>query len=95
MAVGAGQLLVGQLLEHRVEGAGGRTVKAQLVPFDDLIRQKLGLVLLNLTAQTAASYPVKRGQGLFIEGVEKQSPADKVQLQRGFLLTAIPNWTGV
>jgi len=66
-----------------------RTVKAQLVPFDDLIHQKLGLVLLNLTSQTAASYPVKPGQGLFIEEVEKNSPADKAQLQRGFLLTAI------
>ncbi|MCU0783526.1 MAG: trypsin-like peptidase domain-containing protein [Verrucomicrobia bacterium] len=66
-----------------------RAVKAQLVPFDDLIRQKLGLVLLNLTSQTAASSPVKPGQGLFIEEIEKHSPADKAQLQRGFLLTAI------
>jgi len=66
-----------------------RTVKMQLVPFDDLIRQKLGLVLLNLTPQTAASSPVKPGQGLFIDEVEKHSPADKAQLQRGFLLTAI------
>jgi S1-C subfamily serine protease len=59
------------------------------VPFDDLIRQKLGLVLLNLPPQTAASSPVKPGQGLFIEEVEKLSPAEKAQLQRGFLLTAI------
>lgn len=66
-----------------------RTAKIQLVPFDDLIHQKLGLVLLNLTSQTAASYPVKPGQGLFIDEVEKNSPADKAQLQRGFLLTAI------
>ncbi|MEK7707043.1 MAG: trypsin-like peptidase domain-containing protein [Verrucomicrobiota bacterium] len=66
-----------------------RTVKAQLVPFDDLIHQKLGLVLLNLTSQIVASSPVKPGQGLFIEEVEKHSPADKAQLQRGFLLTAI------
>lgn len=66
-----------------------RTVKTQLVPFDDLIRQKLGLVLLNLTPQTAPSSPVKPGQGLFIDEVEKNSPAGKAQLQRGFLLTAI------
>lgn len=66
-----------------------RTIKTQLVPFDDLIRQKLGLVLLNLTSQTAASSPVKPGQGLFIDEVEKNSPAAKAQLQRGFLLTAI------
>jgi len=73
-----------------VEQNGERhTLKTRLVPFDDLIRQKLGLVLLNLTSQTAASYPVKPGQGLYIEEVERNSPADKAQLQRGFLLTAI------
>jgi S1-C subfamily serine protease len=66
-----------------------RTLKTQLVPFDDLIHQKLGLVLLNLPPQTAASSPVKPGQGLYIYEVEKNSPADKAQLQRGFLLTAI------
>jgi len=70
-----------------------RTAKAQLVPFDDLIHQRLGLVLLNLTSQTVASSPVKPGQGLFIDEVEKNSPADKAQLQRGFLLTAIDDRT--
>jgi len=74
----------------QVEQNGGRrTIKLQLVPFDDLIQQKLGLVLLNLTSQTAASYPVKPGQALFIEDVQPGSPAAKAQLQRGFLLTAI------
>jgi len=74
----------------QVESNGERrALRAQLVPFDDLIRQKLGLVLLNLTPQTAASFQVKPGQGLLIEEVENNGPAGKAQLQRGFLLTAI------
>jgi serine protease Do len=66
-----------------------RTLKAQLVPFDDLISQKLGLLLLNLTPQTAATFRAKPGEGLFIEEVKKNGPAEKAQLQRGFLVTAI------
>jgi S1-C subfamily serine protease len=65
------------------------TVKTQLVPFDDLIRQKLGLVLLNLAPQTAARFPVQPGEGLFISEVTKNGPAERAQLQRGFLMTAI------
>jgi len=71
------------------QDGGSRSVISKLVPFDDLIRKKLGLVLLNLTPQTAAHYQFKPGQGLFIEEVEKDGPAAKAQLQRGFLLTAI------
>lgn len=68
-----------------------RTVRTQLVPFTDLIRQKLGLVLTNLTSEAAASFQVKTDDGMLIEQVDKNSPADKAQLQRGFLLTGIDN----
>jgi S1-C subfamily serine protease len=75
-------LLIQQLGEQR-------TLKARLIPFDELIRQKVGLVLLNLTPETAASLRVKTGAGLFIDEVEKDGPADRAQLQRGYLLTEI------
>ena len=69
-----------------------RLVKTQLVPFDELARlinQKLGLALVKLTPQNAGNSPVKPGKGLYIEKVTPHSPADEVQLQSGFLLTAI------
>lgn len=66
-----------------------RTLTVRLTPFEDLLLQKLGLKLLNLSPQVAASFQVNPGEGLFIEEVERNSPADKAQLQRGFLLTAI------
>jgi S1-C subfamily serine protease len=64
-------LMVGQNQDRRA-------VRVTLVPFPDLIRQKLGLDL-------GATSP----QGLLISEVETNSPADRAQLQRGFLLTAV------
>ncbi len=55
-----------------------RSVRVTLVPFPELIREKLGLVLDSPTPQ-----------GLLISEVETNSPADRAQLQRGFLLTAM------
>ena len=66
-----------------------RNVEVKLVPFGDLIEQKLGLTLLNLTPQIAARFGVRQDEGLFIEKVQRNGPADKVQLQPGFLLTGI------
>ncbi len=66
-----------------------QTVTVKMVAFEELIRQKLGVELLNLTPQTAALFQMNPGQGLYIENVEANGPADKAQLQRGFLLTAI------
>ncbi len=66
-----------------------RTVTVQLLPFDDLIRQKLGLELLKLTPEIASGFRVSQNEGLYIEKVEQGSPAEQAQLQRGFLLTAM------
>ena len=51
--------------------------------------QKLGLTVLNLTTQTAARFGVETGAGLYVEAVEKDGPAERAQVQRGFLLTGI------
>jgi S1-C subfamily serine protease len=75
-------------LALQVQRGGERTsVRLKLIPFDELIEQKVGLTLLTLTPQMAASFGNKAG--LYIEGVEKDGPADRAQVQRGFLLTGI------
>jgi S1-C subfamily serine protease len=66
-----------------------RALKARLIPFNEVVRQKLGLVLVNLTPETMASLGVKTGAGLLIDEVEKDGPADRAQLQHGYLLTQI------
>lgn len=77
-------------LTLQVQRGGERsTVKLKLIPFDELIQQKAGLTLLNLSPELAASFAVQAGAGLYIDGVEKDGPADRAQVQRGFLLTGI------
>ena len=72
-----------------VEGIQRRELKVQFVAFDDLIKQKLGLTLLKLNPEMAANFRLNAGQGLFIEQVAKDGPAERAELQRGFVLTAI------
>jgi len=66
-----------------------RTLQVQLVSFENLIRTKLGLTLSSLTPEMAPLFKAGPGEGLFVEAVEKNGPADSVQLQNGFLITAI------
>jgi S1-C subfamily serine protease len=61
----------------------------RLLPLEALIRQKLGLTLLEPTAQKADRLGIRAGEGLFIEGVEEDGPAAQASLQRGFVLAAI------
>jgi S1-C subfamily serine protease len=77
-----------------VEHAGQRrNFSVRLLSFDDLVRHRLGLTLLEINAQAASGLGVQPGEALFIEEVEKGSPADRAQIQRGFLLAALDNRT--
>jgi serine protease Do len=80
--------------QHRarlvVENTGEqRTISIELLSFEELVRHKLGLTLLEITPQTAQRLGVRPGEALYIEAVEKNGPADHAQLQRGYLLAAI------
>ncbi len=75
-------------------GAVRKEIAVRLVPektvFNaELVRDKLGLDLEGLTAQTAARYGVSAGDAFFIAGVEDNSPAAAAGLQRGILVTAL------
>jgi serine protease Do len=65
------------------------SLSVKLVPFEDLIQQKLGLTLLEVTPQTAQRLGIRAGENLYIEQVEKGGPAERAQLQPGYLLRAI------
>jgi len=66
-----------------------RTLQVRLMPLQDLVRQKLGLTLLEATPRTAQRLGIRPGEGLFVEDVEKGGPADQAQFQRGYIVTAI------
>jgi S1-C subfamily serine protease len=70
-------------------GGDRRTVTVRLMPLEELIRQKLGLTLLETTPRTAQRLGIRAGDGLFVEDVEKNGPADQAQLQRGYIVTSI------
>jgi serine protease Do len=66
-----------------------KTLSITLIPFDEMIRQKTGLRLRELTKDETGRLGVKAGKGLIIDEIDKNSPAEKAQLQRGYLLTEI------
>jgi serine protease Do len=66
-----------------------RTISVHLLSFEDLVRHRLGLTLLEITPPSAASLGVRPGEALFIEKVEKGSPAERAEIERGQLLAAV------
>ncbi len=66
-----------------------RTLRVQLEPFEDVVRQKLGLTLVELTQQSAGRLGLHAGDGLSIDQVESGSPAERAKLQKGYVVTAI------
>jgi S1-C subfamily serine protease len=59
-----------------------RTVTVRLQTFQQMIRHKTGLTLSDTVAQGPA-------EGLVIDDIEPDSPADRAKLQRGFVLGAV------
>jgi serine protease Do len=66
-----------------------RSCPVQLISFNDLFRQKLGVLLDNITPRTTTRANGSPGEGVIIEDIEKDSPADKAKLLPGFVITAI------
>ncbi len=64
-------------------------VTVKLLKLDDLVKQKTGLTLLEVTGRTAEQLGVKAGEGLYVEEVEAGGPAAEVRLQRGYLVVGV------
>ncbi len=66
-----------------------RSVRIQLLPFKEVVPQKLGLTLTEPTDQALSGLNLTPRESLLIDSVEKNGPADNAKLQRGFLITGI------
>jgi len=66
-----------------------KEIKLELIPFEDVIRQKIGLSLMELTKATAAKLSIQQGDGMLVEQVEKGSPAEHAELQKGYVVAAM------
>ena len=67
----------------------GTTIEIKLIPFDDVIRHRLGLTVAELSPDEASRAGLQEGQALQIKEIEKGSPAERAHLQPGFLLAGI------
>lgn len=75
-----------------IERQGERkTLNVRLVSFLELLRRRLGIDAQELTRDLARQFGVNEHDGLLISAVEKSGPAERAQLQRYFLITAIDN----
>jgi S1-C subfamily serine protease len=66
-----------------------RAINVPMITVRELVKQKFGLAVRDLTPQEAASVRARPGDAAIIEQVEKNGPAERANLQPGFLLTAV------
>ena len=66
-----------------------KPVAEQSVFNAQLIQQKTGLSVQDLTTELADALGLRAAGGVIISGVEKNSPAAALELQRGFLILAV------
>jgi S1-C subfamily serine protease len=74
------------LIEHPAEQPAPRVVT--MIPYAEMIHDKIGLSLRELNEQDPANTGFQQGKGLLVVGVQKGSPAERAQLQPGLLVTA-------
>jgi serine protease Do len=70
-------------------GGERRRISIELVSFPDLIRQKLGADLQELTPELARSFGLAPKSGLVVAEVERGSPADRAELRPGYVITGV------
>jgi S1-C subfamily serine protease len=59
------------------------------IKFERMIRDRLGLTLVEASADAAKRYGIPLKEGLVIEGIDRGSPAERARLQPGQVLVGI------
>jgi S1-C subfamily serine protease len=70
-------------------GSERRTLTVRLAPLGEVIRQRLGVSVQELTPELAAKFGYGPGEGLLVADVEDNSPAARAEVQAGYLITAL------
>ena len=70
-------------------GKERRTLTVKLAPLADVIRQKLGVSVQELTTELAAKFGYGLREGLIVSDVEEGGPAARADVQAGYLMTTI------
>ena len=67
---------------------GRRLLNVQMVPFQDLLRKRLGLGLRPLLPAEAVRLNIRTSDAMVVDHVEANSPAAEERFETGFLVTA-------
>jgi S1-C subfamily serine protease len=70
-------------------GTDRRSLSVRLMPLEELIRQKLGVTVKELSRALSANLGLKPRSGLLVGGVDRGSPADQAGLGGGSVITSI------
>jgi len=70
-------------------GNDRRTLTVKLAPLAEVVRQKIGLSVQELTPELAAKFGYGVGDGLLVANVEDRGPAAQADVQTGYLITAL------
>ena len=63
-----------------------RTISLVLVPFEEMLRQKAGFSLTADNPAGGGNFTVQGAAGMYVDEVEKNGPAQRADLQRGYLV---------
>lgn len=66
-----------------------KDISVKLISLGEMIRQRMGLDVQELTRPLARQFGLPEKTGLLIAGVEKSGPAQTAELQRNFLITGV------
>ena len=66
-------------------------IAVRMIRLEDVVRQKLGLLVKYLTPELAKKFGYKTGAGLLITNVDSDGPAARAELQPGYLIAGIDN----
>lgn len=84
--------LIGKTADHKVSLVIQRQrdpLTVELMPFDELIKERTGLTLGDINPQDAARLRLEPGKGLYIQEAARNSAAGRAGLQRGYFITEI------
>jgi S1-C subfamily serine protease len=70
-------------------GNDRRTLTVKLAPLAEVVRQKIGLSVQELTPELAAKFGYGARDGLLVASVEDNGPAAQADVQAGYLITAL------
>jgi serine protease Do len=76
------------MLEVERSGAT-RVIRVAMLSLDELVRQRLGMTVQELTPELARNFRYGIRDGLLIADVEAEGPAGAVDVRPGYLLAAI------